>query len=456
MSPRVRLGVAVRFASGAATTLKSPMEASERPQLPLDEATAGTVRVLEDRLVIEALTVADERAARTVRERAHAGSPAPETVRTAIEIGARVLDSEETAANVDYVRRELEAGLGELDRKLGGTLEEGAQALAERIATTFGAERNDSVQAQIREIVTAETRAQREALLGTLTAEDGSNPLMAVQARLGKAMLDAEARHRKEVELLRDSHSKEARAMHAQVAELRKELARLLERGEGDARVAEAEAAGTRKGRTFEERVHAAVERVAGLRGDCASHTGGEGAEGGGKKGDTLVELGAAEGPSTGRILFESKDAQRLSKNEAWAYLNEGMARRAATFGVLVVAGEDQVPAGREPLTEYEGNKLIVAVDRDQPDGLALELAYRLAVARVALARDRDLHVDAVAVRDTAAEAVTLLKQAQAIRSTLTGIKTSSDKARSGLDAMVASLEEKLARIDALVAEDAT
>ena len=69
------------------------------------------------------------------------------------------------------------------------------------------------------------------------------------------------------------------------------------------------------------------------------------------------------------------------------------------------------------------------------------------------MARDRELDVDAVAVRDITAEAITLLKQAQAIRSMLTGIKTSSDKARAGLDAMIASLQEKLDRIDALVAE---
>src|SRR5919108_4961052 len=159
------------------------MEASEKQQLPLDE---GAVRALDDRLVIEHLEVTDERAARVVRERAEAGTSGAETVRKAIEIGARVLDSEETAANVDYVRRELEAGLGEFDRRLTGTLEGGAEALAERIAATFGAERSDSVQAQIKEIVSAETRTQREALIQALSAEDGSNPLVAVQARLGK------------------------------------------------------------------------------------------------------------------------------------------------------------------------------------------------------------------------------------------------------------------------------
>lgn len=434
------------------------MEASENrpPSLPgqLDFEPGGSVRALGDRLVIESLTITDERSARVVRERKEAGQDSAETVCKAIEIGARVLDSEETAVNVDYVRHEVESSLGELDRKLAGTLEGGAEAITDSISKAFGAERNDSVQAQIREIVTTESRQQRDALMATLTAEDASNPLVAMQVRVGAKLLESEERHRLEMQRLRESHTKEAKGMQGQMAGLTKEVARLLEREDGDDRVAEAEAAGTRKGFTFEERVHEAIERIASIRGDSATHTGAEGAEGGGKKGDTLVELGAASGPASGRIVFEAKD-KKLSKNDAWKELNTGMDVRAAAFGVLVVAGEERIPAGREQLTEYEGNKLIVAVDRDEPGTFALEVAYRLAAARVLMARDRELEVDAVAVRDTTAEALSLLKQAQAIRSTLTGIKTSSDKAKAGLNAMVASVEDKLNRIDSLVGEAA-
>ena len=87
------------------------MEASEKQQLPLED---GSVRALDDRLVIEGLTVSDERAARVVRERAEAGQPPPRTVADAIEIGARVLDREDAAAEVDYVRAEFERHAAEL------------------------------------------------------------------------------------------------------------------------------------------------------------------------------------------------------------------------------------------------------------------------------------------------------------------------------------------------------
>ncbi len=428
------------------------MEASEKPQLSLGDEPDGTVRALGDKIVIEGLTVDDRRAAEVVRDRAQAGTVPSETVRKAIEIGARVLDSEETAVNVDYVQRAVESSLGELDKKLEGTLTASAEAINESLADVF--EGDESLLAQVQETISKNTLETLQAMSRVLTADDASNPLVNVQKQLAKAMLEAEERNRAEVERLRDSHSKEARALMVQVAEVRKELAQVLERGDADDRVAEAEEAGTRKGISFEEKVFAAIEQIASIRNDCATHTGGEGAEGGGKKGDVLVELGAAEGPSAGRIVFECKDKQ-LSKRAAWDELNAAMASRAASFGVLVVAGDDRVPAGREQLREYEGNKLIVSVDREDPDDLPLALAYRLAAARVTMARDRDLTVDAAEVRSVTEEALSCLQQAQAIKSALTGIKTSSDRARSGLDEMIATLQMKLERIDSLVAEAA-
>src|SRR5919106_314817 len=416
------------------------MEASEKPQQELDLDDAA-VRALDDRLVIESLTVSDARVARVVRERAEAGQPPPKTVADAIEIGARVLDREDAAAEVDYVRAEFERQAAELRERLTRSLDAGDEQLSERIAASFDGAREGSVQQQIRDMLVRALEHQRTALARQFSAEDGTNPLTDFKTGVVQALRQSDARHQKESE-----------ANRTRIEELTRELVELKQRAEADRRVAEAEEVGTRKGFSFEERVHAALERIAAARGDAASHTGGEQAEGGGKKGDTLIELGACDGPATARILFEAKD-KKLSKNEAWNELNDGMAARAASFAVLVVAGEERIPAGRQPLHEYEGNKLIVVVDREQPDGLALELGYRLAAARVLLSREGELEVDPIAVRDTAAEAVSLLKQAQAIRSTLTGIKTSSDKARESLDAMVAAVDERLQRIDALVAE---
>lgn len=430
------------------------MEASERQQidqLPLGGDGAGSVRALGDRLVIESLTVSDERAARVVRERAEAGQDAAATVIAAIEVGARVLDSEGTATNVDYVKRELQERLGTLNEELSETLESGSNELAEKIAASFGADRSDSVQQQIKEAVVTHLDRRVGDLTKLLSAEDASNPLNAIQVRATKAMLEAEERHRKQLADLRDSHSEEARAMQEQISGLRENLGRVLEKGEGDERVAEAEEAGTRKGRSFEERVHDALERIAEGRGDVAVHTGDVKGEGGTKKGDTVIEVGAADGPCIGRVVFEDKDRQ-LSKNKMREELNGALVEREADFAVLVVAGEDRIPAGHEQLTEYEGDKIIVAVDPEDPDSLGLLLAYRYARLRVVMARDRSLEVDAAGVRDAAEAAHAALKRAQAVRLALSNIDKSAGKAREGVDAMVADVEAELARIESLIA----
>jgi hypothetical protein len=440
------------------------MEASEKPQLPLDGTRGdGTVRVLGDRIVVEDLTISDSESARVIRERAESGEEAARAVRRAVEIGTRVLDREDTAIEVDYVRREFERltqaqretveatnqeaverieeglrralGGEEGPGALGQALDSHSEELSEQIAATFGDDREGAVQAQIKRML----EDRDDEFLRRLASDDESNPLNPLLAGLRSW-----TRERKDDQDARDEK------LERKLDEVLARAAELAGLEQGREALEEAEQAGTRKGHTFEERVDAALERIAATRGDAASHTGGEGAEGGGKKGDTLVELGAAAGPAAGRVVFEAKD-KKLSKNDAWKELNGAMAARAASFAVLVVAGEERVPSGRETLTEYEGNKLIVAVDRDEPDGLALEVAYRLAAARVAMAREQDLTVDATAVRVAAEEAVSCLKQAQAIRSALTGIKTSSDKARVGLDEMVEAVRARLERIDSLV-----
>ncbi len=428
------------------------MEASEKhpvDQLPLQ--SGGAVRALGDKLVIEALTVNDERAAQFVRERAEAGHDPATTVASAIEVGARVLGNEQTAANVDYVKRELQDGLGSLNRELGETLEAGSSELAERLAGAFGADRSDSVQAQIKTMVGEHLDKRVGELTRLLSSDDASNPLVAIQMRATKAMLDSEERHRKQLTDIRESHSKESRGLQEQVAALREGLGRVFEKQEGDGRVAEAEEAGTRKGRSFEERVHDALEGLAEARGDLAIHTGHVKGEGGSKKGDTVVEIGAAEGQCAGKIVFEDKDRQ-LSKNKMREELNGALAEREADFAVLVVAGEERIPSGHEQLTEYEGNKIIVAVDPEEPDGLGLRLAYRYARLRVVMARDRSLEVDAAGVRDAAEAARAALKRAQAVRLAIGNIDTSAKKAREGIDGMIAEVESELIRIESLVA----
>ena len=419
------------------------MEASERPQLPLDDGGAGVVRVLDDRLVIESLTVSDERAARVVRERAESGQAPAETIGKAVEIGARVLDTEETAANVDYVRAEFERHAGALRERLTKEIAAGEDQLAERIAESFDGERDGSVPKDIEARMKAALDAQREALLRLFSSEEGRNPLFDFKDAMVKVYKELGTRQHAEGE----ANRKRIEQLTQQVIELRKER-------EADDRVAEEAERGTAKGRTFEELVHGALEEIAAAHADAAHHTGDESSEAGGKKGDTVVEIGGALSSPVATVVFEAKN-KKLTRNDAWPELNACMAERDAAYAVLVVAGDDKIPSGLEELTEYQGNKMIVVLDRDEPDLLSLRLVYRYVRARLLAQGDHGLDVDAAGVRDAAEEAGARLKRANRVRKSLTGVTNSAEAAREEFDEMVADLERCLARIEGLVASAA-
>jgi hypothetical protein len=414
------------------------MEASQKPQLALDDAT---VRLLADRLVIERLEIADARAARVVRERAEAGQAPAETVTRAIEIGARVLDREEVAAEVDYVRAEFERHSGELRERLTKTLEAGDRQLAERIAASFEGGRDGSVPKAIEDRVKQALSEQREALLKLFSAQEGANPLFDFKDAMVRVYRELGTRQQAEGE-----------ANRRRIDELSRQIIELKERDEANRRVAEEAERGTAKGRTFEELVHAMIEQLASGHGDAAHHTGDAASEAGGKKGDTVVEIGGAMGTPLANVVFEAKN-KKLSKNDAWAELNACMTERDSVYGILVVAGDDKIPSGLEDFTEYQGNKIIVTLDRDEPDPLALQLVYRYVRARVFAADLSDRQLDAAAVGAAAGAAMAHLKRANRVRKSLTNVTKSADTARAEFDEMVAEVERRLESIEALLAE---
>jgi hypothetical protein len=439
------------------------MEASEKPPQLLDR---GTVRALGDRVVIEHLSVEDARVADVVRQRAEAGQPPLQTVTNAIEIGARVLEREGMVAEVDYVQREFERtatqvreqfseqarGLTEtvekeLERVFGDeggalakALDEHSEEVAEQITRHFSDDSSEAVQHRVRQLVEQTLRESRESLIKHFSSDDGANPFADFKLGIDRTVVEA-------VRVLKE----EEKSTREKLEALQADVVRLTEQAEARRAVAEAEEAGTRKGRSFEDQVHDAIESIAEARGDAAFHVGDEPGKGGTKKGDTVVEIAAAGAPALARIVFESKN-KKLGKKQAWDELNAAMAEREASFAVLVVAGDERVPSGREQLHEYEGNKLIVAVDPESPAGLGLELAYRYARCRIVLEREGELQMDAPAVRDAAGEALSALKQAQSIKLNLTKAENGITSAREGIEEMAESVRQRLERIESLVA----
>jgi hypothetical protein len=416
------------------------MEASEKPQLPLDHK-GQSVRAIDDRLVIERLEVHDPGAARVVREHAEKNRPPAETVARAIEIGARLIESEGTAANVDYVRAELERQIGPLAEQLGSVIEEGQEEFVERLASNFDNERSGSVQQQIRDLLASAMEHQRSQLAKQFSAQDGANPLADFKEGVVRAVKSSqEAQQLEQVE-----YRKRIDALTGEVTALRE---RLSAKQDLDAE----QARGTAKGRDFEQRVHDLIDEIATARGDVAHHVGDQAGETRGKRGDTVIEIGAAGGPALAKIAFDPKDSQ-LSRPKAWEVLNGSLDDRGAEYAVLVVACDENLPPKTQSFVEYEGDKLIIAVDRDEPEQNVLEAAYGIARVRALAARKDDLALDAPAMKEAIDEARRALESLKTARQSLTGMRKNADSMESALSAMEEGAKAALARAESLIAD---
>ena len=234
------------------------------------------------------------------------------------------------------------------------------------------------------------------------------------------------------------------------LVQLEGEVKRLRDAREAEAELADERERGTGKGRAFEQQAFELVEQMARARGDVAHHVGDERSASGGKRGDIVIEIDAAGGPRAAgsRSTRRTRSCPRTRPGRSSTPRSWSATPR---FAILVVATDEKVPSGREPLHEYEGNKMIVTLDKETFDGRALELAYRYARCRCLMALERELAIDAPGVRDAAEEALSALKQAQSVRSSLTGARKSVDGAREALDGMVGRVEASLERIESLI-----
>jgi hypothetical protein len=440
------------------------MEASEKPQLPLNpDDPDGAVRAIGDRLVIESLSINDERSARVVRQRSASGQKPADTVAKAIEIGARVLDREEVAAEVDYVKREFERlatqhreqleaknteaaerieseirrafGSEEIEGGLSAALASHSSELSEQLAALFDEGRDTAVHAKIKQAL--EQRDQ--AFLDRLSAEDELNPLRPLLATVRSW-----AKERREDQDARDQK------LEQKLDEVLQEAARLAGIQRGSEELESAIEAGTQKGFVFEDGVHDEIERIASARGDAAHHVGAVSNEAGSKKGDTLVEIGGASGPPTARVIFEAKD-KKLSRNDAWQELDAELEGRDASFAVLVVSGDSKVPARTQELHEYQGNKMVAVFDKEALDPRGLELVYRYACARALMAAESQLDIDASGVGALVERAAAAMKRGKGVRDNLTKAQQGIDGARDGFDSIVQDVDECLGQVEALI-----
>ncbi len=414
---------------------------------PIPQITAEHVTLLDDELLIEGLTITDP--ASLALARAAAGANLDDLVRQTIEIGARILEREQTAADTEFVKAEFEKQSRELQAEFTENALKVTESFKERIDETFDADAgllpklldqhfgensNSAVQNRVKEIVEEMMRSHKEALAKQFSADDESNPLAQFQKLTTITIKQAS-----------DVQAAQLIEMNRALAEMQKALAISEGLEEGADALAAAEASGTRKGRSYEEQVAEAIELIARGRGDLSEAVG-EKVEGGGKKGDVVVEIGAQDGPARGKIAFEAKNS-RLGRPEAIKTLDAAREQRSAAYAVLVVPRDEMAPPNFPPLEELHGNKIVVTYDPDIDLPLVLETGYALARARILMAASSGDEIDGVAVARATERAIDTLKQVAGIKRSLTVASNDIEKASTNIDAMANSVREQLSEI---------
>jgi hypothetical protein len=412
------------------------------------------VAVLANRLVVDGLVVDDPTAVSLVRQRAEAGEDPAKVVADAVEIGARVLDREATAASADFVKAEFEKVSREVEHAFTDKAREVAQFFGTKVDEVFGPESGHlnkaleqhfsdgsagAVQHKVKAVVDDVMRRSREDLVKQFSsADDATNPLGQFQKMVLSAMRQGAAQQ--------DAHLRELNtrleAMNVRIAQLQAEKEKQLELA------AEAER-GTAKGRTFEEAVVDALDRIATAQGDDCDAVG-DLFGSTGKTGDVVVAIDGCSGPARGRIVFEAKNS-KLTKPKAIEELDRAKAERGADYAVLVVPSCDKVPARMQTLREVNGDKLVVCFDPEDGSTLALEVAYGLARARVLMAAGEADGVDVAAVRDAVERATLAMGDVLKVKQSLTGATTQIDKAREIVDSLAVTVRGHLAQIERLL-----
>src|SRR4051794_4984519 len=206
------------------------MEAAATP-LPL-----ARVHVVNGRLAIDWLTIDDETTVRLAQER---GDPERFVVE-AIEIGARVLDREQTGANAEFVRAEFEKTARELDSEFVERARKVAERLDQKVdevfgpehghvtkalARHFGDESSVAVQHRIKALLAEVSVQMREDLRRQFTSSSDSNPLHGFQNAHLAATRQIAGQQAEQMRAL----SEKLETMNREIAQLRAEKEKLSE-----------------------------------------------------------------------------------------------------------------------------------------------------------------------------------------------------------------------------------
>lgn len=161
------------------------------------------------------------------------------------------------------------------------------------------------------------------------------------------------------------------------------------------------------KGGDLEEILDVIVQREAAAHGDDARYTGDTAAPSGKNVGDEVVTLKLADTSNVSvKFVWEAKtdktfkDAKgRLKRDKVANELNDAISNRDAVCGIFVSDARGLDPDLQPDWQEFEGNKLVIVLDTDNPQERLVRLAYlwaRSYALRVSAPADVEFDVEEI------------------------------------------------------------
>jgi len=412
-------------------------------QLPSVAEPLPAVRVLDDRIVVERLTVSDRALADYLRER-----PADDRaliVERALRIGLVALQDAGVTVNVDVVRGEFE----KLVRQNEQTNERAALALAETLRTNF-ADGDGRLPRTLEKFLG--DRGALRTMVDELFDEKKRDSAIGRIGRMLEKYFDGDA---SKLALLLDPTR-----MNSPMHQFREEMAagfkslneRLVAIEAAAAARATERSKSAAKGGDFEDLVEALLGEVARGAGDLLDRTVDDaGSTMRSKKGDFVLTVNPllARGADL-RIVVEVKD-RKVSGREMREELRDAKTNRSAAVA-LVVFTPAHAPTGIAPFDVRAGDVYCV-LDPAAPDVATLEVAVRLArLLALSSLRETQAEVDSAAIgaaltgiREQLDVIKGLKAQLTSISGAASGVSTGLDRLRDNVIARVVEAEAELA-----------
>jgi hypothetical protein len=412
-------------------------------QLPSAAEPLPAVRVLDDRIVVERLTVSDPALAAYLRERP------PEDraliVERALRIGLVALQDAGVTVNVDVVRGEFE----KLVRQNEQTNERAALALEQTLRTNF-ADGDGRLPRTLEKFLG--DRGALRTMVDELFDEKKRDSAIGRIGRMLEKYFDGDA---SKLALLLDPTR-----MNSPMHQFREEMAagfkslneRLVAIEAAAAARATERSKSAAKGGDFEDLVEALLGEMARGAGDLLDRTVDEaGSTMRSKKGDFVLTVNPmlARGADL-RIVVEAKD-RKVSGREMREELRDAKTNRSAAVA-LVIFTPAHAPTGIAPFDVRAGDVYCV-LDPAAPDVATLEVAVRLArLLAVSSLRETEVEVNSAAIgaaltgiREQLDVIKGLKAQLTSISGAASGVSTGLDRLRDNVIARVVEAEAELA-----------